>query len=358
MKKICMLLLLVVLMMTDICFAQAEVSSYDKGREAFNAGNYTEAALWFEKYVEEQESQHALFYLYRIYSDPAFPDADEDKANEWLQRAAKAKHPETMEILGMPPLWKFQSAHYDELSMDEIPEGELTEELLDDLEEKQENQLFDELLPWLIEKGYIQDWPRSAFLNYEGTLWIEDVGSFYDLSVQYDTYELVENPDTLDTSKLPTYYAHLSPECTLKAYKNCNYFAMYFWSVDMLFKPCPKCFPEGWAYDYIFSFAFEGMNKMRVNSWTEAVPGKYDQPRSIVAYYDYGTDECLSVAVLYYKQGYIIVYQKEGFEINGILDRCTNCDREDEHRASWSDLGDGLWHCRWCGTITKIPEDR
>lgn len=82
----------------------------------------------------------------------------------------------------------------------------------------------------------------------------------------------------------------------------------------------------------------------------------YNNP--IVAYYDHETDECLSVAVLYYKQGYIIVYQKEGFEINGILDRCANCDQEDEHRESWSGLEDGLWHCRWCGTITKIPEDR
>ena len=97
---------------------------------------------------------------------------------------------------------------------------------------------------------------------------------------------------------------------------------------------------------------------MRISSWSDAVPGKYDQPRSIVAYYDHETDECLSVAVLYYKQGYIIVYQKEGFEINGILDRCANCDQEDEHRESWSGLEDGLWHCRWCGTITKIPEDR
>lgn len=242
--------------------------------------------------------------------------------------------------LSMFPLYT-----YDELSMDEIPDGELTEELLNRLEEEHADRIFDTLLPWLVEKGYVQELPRSAYLNYVGTLWIEDIGSFADLWMQNDSVPIEE---------MPTSLIHLSPECDLTATRRCNYFAIYFWNLESLFDLCPKCYPVGWIYDYLFSFEFEGVNQLQIDLRTEAIPGKYDQPRSVIAYFNHETDECPSIAVQYEGQDYVIVYQNDHFKFNGIISCCQNCEDPWSGNNAWATLEDGLWHCKACGTITKV----
>lgn len=245
-------------------------------------------------------------------------------------------------------LSQFSSSSYDELSMDEIPDGELTEELLDRLEDEQAARIFDALLPWLTEKGYIRELPRSAYLDYEGTLWIEDVGSFADLWYQMDKVPIEE---------MPTSLIHLSSDCDPAATHRCNYFAIYFWSLDPLFELCPKCFPAGWSYDYLFTFDSTGMNRMEINLLTESVPGRFDQPRSIIAYFDHETDECLSIAVQFSGQDYVIVHQNDRFEISGIIRCCENCDDPWQDHRAWVALEAGLWHCKACGSITRAEAD-
>ena len=261
--------------------------------------------------------------------------------------AETAQTADAAHIVSVPEkdLSMFPSYVYNQLSMDEIPDGELTEELLERLQEEQAARILDTLLPWLVEKGYVQELPRSAYLDYVGTLWIEDLGSFFDLYKQIDTVPIDE---------IPTSQIHRSPECDPTATSRCNYFAIYFWSLEPLFDLCPKCFPAGWIYDYIFTFEFEGVNQLQINLRTEAIPGKYDQPRSVIAYYDHETDECLSVAVQYEGQDYVIVYQNDHFKLNGIISCCQNCDDPCSNNNAWGTLGDGLWYCKTCGTITTV----
>lgn len=241
-------------------------------------------------------------------------------------------------------LSRFASYVYDELSMDEIPDGELTEDMLSMLEEEQADRIFDGLLPVFVEKGYVQDLPRSAFLNEERMLWIEDVGSFMSLWKQKDTVPMEE---------MPTSQVHRSSDCDPAATSNCNYFSIYFWGLEPLFEPCPRCFPAGWVYDYCFSFGFDGVNQMQISLRTEAVPGRFDQPRAVSACFDHETDECLSIAVQYEGQGYVIVYQNSNFRINGIINSCQNCPYSQKERESGAALKAGLWHCTACGAITK-----
>ena len=242
-------------------------------------------------------------------------------------------------------LAKFSPEAYDELSMDEIPDGELTEELLGRLEEEHADRVFDALLPWLVEKGYVQELPRTAYLNYEGMLWIEDVGSFADLWLQRDTVPIEE---------MPSSQIHLSPDCNSAATSLCNYFAIYFWGLEPLFELCPKCFPVGWNYDYLLSFEFAGLNRLEINLMTEAVPGRFDQPRSISACFDHETDECLSVAVQYEGQDYIIVYQHDDFKLCGIISGCQNCTYTRSIDEMLATLEAGLWHCSTCGRLTRV----
>lgn len=262
---------------------------------------------------------------------------------------ALAETTQTTEEAKLKELSKFQSYEYNELSMDEIPDGELTQELLKMLRETHENRIFDELLPWLVQRGYVQDLPRSAYLNYEGTLWVAEGMSFADLSMQC---ELVP------AEELPTFRVHLSPDCDPAATVSCNYFFMYFMGVETLAEPCPVCFPNSWVYDYIHTYAFEGMNELEINLFSQAVSGKYDQPTCVIAYYDHATDECLWVSVQFYGQDFAIVYQSDSLQVDGIIYFCPNCD---EPWCNYSPVEletPGLWYCATCGHFTKVAEDQ
>lgn len=240
----------------------------------------------------------------------------------------------------------FDENDYAELSMDEIPEGKLTEELLNQLQDAQAARLLDSILPRLVEEGYIREVDRSAYLDYEGTLWRDYPGSFWDL------YELTESTPI---EELPRYTVHLTPGCDPASSYSCNYFAMYFFSVETLFDPCEKCFPEGWIYDYIVSHDAAGMNRMHITPWFDPQQGVYDQPREIMAYFDHETDECLSIAVEYHQQGFIIVHQDEGLGIDGIMDCCPHCYDRQTQRFNWEAHEPGLWHCRKCGYLNVMP---
>ncbi|MGN1020227.1 MAG: hypothetical protein ACI4O7_07610 [Aristaeellaceae bacterium] len=244
-------------------------------------------------------------------------------------------------------LSQFDASVYDELSMDEIPDGELTGDLLSTLEDAHTDRIFDELLPWLVEKGYVRDVPRSGCVNEESKLWIRDIGSFMDLWLQLDTVPLEE---------MPTSLVHCSPSCDPDATVNCNVFAIGFWGLEDLFAPCPMCYPEGWVYDYLLSCEYEDLNQLYIGLRTEAVPGRFDEPRNIVASFDHGTDECLAVAVQYTDQAYVIVYQSERLTLQGILSACERCSIPGKDNP-WDNLEPGLWHCQACGSITRVEAE-
>lgn len=243
-------------------------------------------------------------------------------------------------------LSKFDEYVYSELSMSEIPEGELTEELLRELEDAQAARLLNSVLPRLVEQGYIRELPFSAYLDYEGTLWRDYSGSNWDL---------MNLAETTPIEELPRYTAHLTPDCDPAASYACNYFALYFFSVETLFDPCPKCFPEGWVYDYLVTPGIDGTNRMRITPWFDAQPGAYDQPRELMLHFDHETDECLAIAVEYYQQGFILVYQDEDFAIDGIMDCCPECYDRDTQYFDWRYHEPGVWHCRNCGVINSMP---
>lgn len=243
-------------------------------------------------------------------------------------------------------LSQFDESDYAELSMDEIPEGELTEDLLNQLTDAHAAKLLDSILPWLVERGCIREVDRSAYLDYEGTLWRDYPGSFWDL---------MELAESTPIEELPRYTAHLTPDCDPASSYSCNYFAMYFFSVETLFDPCPICFPEGWIYSYIVSPDAEDTNRLDITPWFDAQPGRYDQPREIAVYFDHETDKCLSIAVETYQQGYTIVYQDEAFVLDGILDYCPECYDRNKMYINWEAHEPGLWHCSKCGAITRMP---
>ena len=243
---------------------------------------------------------------------------------------------------------------YNELSADEIPEGELTEKLLEDLQEIHADRLFDSILPLLQDRGYLPAIHRHAFLNAEGNLWKVETDSFWDL------YRLV---DTLPAEELPGYYVHLSPDCDPETAAICNYFAIYFFSLENMFHPCPECFPLGWQYEYLVSpaDAMPALNQMTISPFAELAPGRFDQIEELLAYFDKETDECLFIAAEYYGQGYVIIWQAEDFELFETVSHCELCDKGGYHFASWAHWMEGPAFCRNCGELSPasvpyIPE--
>jgi len=242
-------------------------------------------------------------------------------------------------------LRQFYRSIYAELSMSEIPEGELTEDLLRDLSHAQADRLLDSILPWLVEKEYIRELPRTAYLNVEGALWKEMPESFWDLS------PLVESTPA---EELPLFPAHLNPLCAPVVMSRCNYFAMFFLGVETLFGPCPDCFPAGWVYEYYVVNDIEEANRMQITLRHEAEP--YDLPSEITLHFDHETDECVCIAVQYHGQDYVIVYQDDSFAIDGMLDFCPYCDDSETEYISWSYHEPGVWHCNQCGIISRLPQ--
>lgn len=262
---------------------------------------------------------------------------------------ALAETTQTTEEAKLKELSKFKSYVYAELSLDEIPDGELTQEMLEMLAETHENQIFDRLLPWLVQRGYVQDLPRSAYLAYEGSLWTEEGIS---------EYTVWDDSDLARLEEAPAFQVHLSPDCNPAATKKCNYFALYFWELETIVEPCPVCFPNGWVYEYLLTYAFEGMNQMEINLRTEAVSGKYDQPTCVIAYYDHATDECLWISVQSYGQDFAIVYQSDSLQIDGIVYFCPNCEEPWCNYVAAELQNPGLWYCASCGHFTKVMEDQ
>lgn len=242
----------------------------------------------------------------------------------------------------------FQPYLYNELAMDEIPDGELTEDMLISLQDEHAARIFDGLLPWLVEKGYVRDLPRSAYLDDEGLLWIEDICSLWELCVRIDQVPIEE---------MPTSLIHLSPDCDPAATRKCNYFTLCFLDLAPLFELCPECFPAGWEYSYQFAYEFEGVNRLQIAPLPEAVAENGDPAQKIIAYFDHETDECLSVAVQAEGQDSVIVYQNERFELSGITDSCEYCGDPAENSEAWQNLEPGLWHCRTCGRIKRVEEE-
>lgn len=240
-------------------------------------------------------------------------------------------------------LLAFDESDYKELSMSEIPEGELTEELLRRLTDEQAARLLDSILPRLTEKGYVQDIPRAGYLDYEGALWRVADTSFWDL------YDLV---DTTPQEELPHEVIHLNTDCDPAATNLCNYFAIYFFELENYFVFCPDCFPVEWTYYFLVSSGIEGTNQLEIVPFDETVPASLAQPMGVMVYFDHETDECLSIAVEFNQQGFVIVWQAEDFAIDGVLGHCKSCDRHHEYAYEWDVFKPGIWHCRNCGELS------
>lgn len=241
-------------------------------------------------------------------------------------------------------LLAFDKGDYAELSADEIPDGELTEELLSSLTDAHAAMLLDSVLPWLSERGYLREVPRSAFMDWEATQWTDCQDSFWDL------YDVV---DSGRIDSLPRFTLHSSADCSNAANRTCNYFATYFFSLETIFDPCTVCYPSGWSYEYIVTGEIDGLNSMEITPRFEAEPGILAQPRQIRLQFDHGTDECVFIAVEYPQQGYIIVHQAADFPLSGIVSVCPDC--EEDSSAYWYRHEPGLWHCRSCGALTELP---
>lgn len=237
---------------------------------------------------------------------------------------------------------------YNELAAHEIPEGELTEEMLQDLQDVHADQLFDSILPLLQEMGYLPQAPRTAFLNAEASMWKKETDSFWDL------YDLTE---TLPAEELPKYAVHLSPDCDPEATSTCNYFAIYFFELENMFYPCPECFPAGWGYEYTLSaYDMEGINEMIILPFQAPLPGRFDQIAGFRAYFDRETDECLFIAAEYYEQGFVIIWQAENYALFDARNYCEECDKSNLFVFAWAEWKEGPVFCRNCGSLSPASE--
>lgn len=243
------------------------------------------------------------------------------------------------------------SAECDELWLNDLPAGELTRDILSELEDAQANRLFEEVLPWAVEHKYVQELPRSAYLHDEGKLWVPASADFLEL---YDMLATTAPED------MPRYYAHGRPDCDLsQEMDTCTYFSVYFWSLETIIDPCPKCFPEGWIYRFSVSPQAGNMNRLAIFFHdSEGVTRRAGEPSgSVTALFDRKTDKLLTISVPYDKQGYVLMWRSEEIEISGVVARCPCCDGEGAYRADWQGLEAGLWHCRNCASLYQAEKN-
>ena len=239
----------------------------------------------------------------------------------------------------------FQEADYERLTPDEIPEGEITVDLLEALNDAQDARLFDSVLPLLIDRALLPELPRSAYLNTGATLWTECGEDFWDLM-----HAVMETP----VEEMQRYTHHLTPECDPAAIHTCTYFATYFFALETIFDPCPVCFPAGYQYNLSFTTGPDGCNKLRIAPWQT---GDFDnQMRAdwIMVYFDHETDRPFLIAANPGDKGFVIIQQDKDMEPVRMVPFCPECS---DYQKDFKDLFQSLILCGNCGELVRLTAE-
>lgn len=302
---------------------------YQLGRfyfdETYAMQDLTKAAYYFEKQVATEENAHALFYLYQIYHNPDFPEVNEAKAAEWLERAANAGKTEAMEMMQM----------------------QRDEKLEERISTESKYAMMQVVQPFLEKIGVLEPCPECAILAWEETVY---------LSVS----PLEVSPVEHEGKEFPTTYFHKTQDCEPGLIHETNFLTIRFWGADQVIRPCPVCMPE--SIKLLIRASNEKNGKINFSiGFFDQVGDDKQYKEQFVIQLEPDTYEILSVGTciklievpnMYsLRPVYKPLYLAAPYETIYLVETCPCCYGGNFEPEDWEDI-EGEWvYCVSCGNI-------